>query len=94
MFRRRLPQPQFIVGQCPPTCLGVLDVWITRRGRPIALCDECESAWFDLTAVREETAIYAKPDDFSLPDGDVIDHPASWDEVLAAGWERYVQNPP
>jgi hypothetical protein len=69
----------------------VLEVWRTRRGRLVLVCDECSTAWFDPADRREEAAVIPDSHTYALADGDVIERAATSDEIAAGGWDRYVE---
>lgn len=70
---------------------GLLEIWRTKQGRLVLLCDECTTAWFDPESVTEEGAVFPTADTFELP-GDVIERFATADEIEAGGWSGYVES--
>jgi hypothetical protein len=73
-------------GRCPVESNGELRVWITQGGRLALVCDECDATWFDRHAPSEATAEWPEPRTFELADGDVLDRPATPEEIRAGGW--------
>ncbi len=80
----------FRAGPCPICGQGELEVWITRRGRLVLVCDECSTAWFDPADLREEAAVIPDNRTYALGDGDVIERAATREEIVAGGWARYL----
>lgn len=80
-----------MAGQCEAFCrAGELQVWVTRQGRLILVCDECDAAWFDPENISESSFTILDPQTSELDEGDPVDHLADLAEVEAGGWTRYV----
>jgi hypothetical protein len=91
--RRAAPIPYWIAG-CEFEPQGLLEVWISRRGRPALVCDECGLVWFDPEDLAVESAYLTPAGTAPLADGDTLDPPharlASRADLEALGGWRLV----
>lgn len=90
------PPPYWVSG-CTFEPQGLLEAWISARGRPGLVCDECGLVWLDPTDLAVESSYLPPAGTADLPDGDTLDppdaHPATRAELEAAGWWPYVSQP-
>ena len=98
MTRRSSPTPPpYWVSGCTFEPQGLLEAWISARGRPGLVCDECGLVWLDPTDLAVESSYLPPAGTADLPDGDTLDppdaHPATRAELEAAGWWPYVSQP-
>jgi hypothetical protein len=70
---------------------------MSRRGRPVLACDECDLIWFDPRDITLESATTPLTGAGDLPDDDTLNsryaRPATRAELEALGWWPYVSQP-
>ena len=94
-FRRRRATPlPYWIAACEFEPQGLLEVWISRHGRPALVCDECAFVWFDPEALAVESAYLPPAGTADLAGDDTLDPPharlATRADLEALGWWQYI----
>jgi hypothetical protein len=89
MTGRRRPEPYWLAECTTTSDQGVVEAWITDRGRPALVCDVCHDTWFD-PALDPGAAVSLDDPTGRLPDGDRVyagdSRPATRAELERLGW--------
>ncbi|MGI8647515.1 MAG: hypothetical protein DLM55_06815 [Acidimicrobiales bacterium] len=92
---RRKAERAYWATTCPFDYQGQLEIWFSRRGIPILICDECATIWLDPSDVRAENGALTDPSARTLEfDDDVFSYhekqPPSAEDIKRIGWWRFV----
>ncbi|WP_460521348.1 hypothetical protein [Flindersiella endophytica] len=79
----------YALAECPAVPdQGMVEAWISRRGRPVLCCDVCHTTWYDPRDLDPLSELVVGPDG-KWRDGDQedeLDRPARREELEALGW--------
>lgn len=81
----------YYIAECTATPdQGIVEAWITQRGRPVACCDVCHATWLDPRDLDPETPIGLDASGGLIGagagDADVLERPATRAELEEFGW--------
>jgi hypothetical protein len=83
-FRRRNRIEPYYVAECTATPdQGIVEAWISRRGRTLFICDVCHATWYDPRDLDPATLV-------DITESDAPERPAARAELEALGWWAFV----